>query len=756
MKRDRTGPPWPFPIRLLLPVVAAGLLWLATLPISPQTIVIPLGAEGSINEYGEGRHLYNFLGWGLPEYLGERLARRAGQSASFLIPQAYRLGSPLRVSILACGCGITNAVDLTINNERFAVPTTDEWRRYTLYLPQRPSIYGQDVYLQWLSAGHLGPLVHQVAVSSHTPDGAMESIGWMALSVAIIVLLMRHEPALVSTIRWVALVAGGGVVAMLLYEPQLLPRASLFMMGSVAAVVLTAMRLNEARRVMLWLLLLWVLATPQLFGTWFLDDAFISFRYARNLVQGVGLTFNPGDVVEGYTNFLWTILVAGFMALGFEPVVTAQVLCTIISLATLLVSYRLAEAWWGGRWWCGLPPLLLAVNAPFLLYTARGSGMETALVTLLALVALWRIWQAHTIRTGGLAGLVCALVMATRPDGALVVAAGVGGLVLAGFTGMSLHRCQKHGRSACLRVALGVLLGFLALYGPYFLWRYWYYGYLLPNTFYAKVGATLPQLVRGGQYTGNFFWNAGLGPLFVFLGVSLIRVLRGRYSTHPPAGPAAFLWLYLVLTIGYVVAVGGDQFPFGRFFIPVLPALAFLLTDGIVALWDLLPSVRWPWLRRGRIPIVGGVVLLLIAYGQQIPATDSRIAEQPVWVEKKVALKGAEQGYWLLRNTPPDAVVATGIAGALPYYSNRYTIDMLGLNDTHIAHLSVATMGQGIAGTEKTDVAYVLRRQPDYIPLSTTGLLQAVPRFQREYALIEVPGPKGGTLSFYRRIGTEH
>ena len=41
------------------------------------------------------------------------------------------------------------------------------------------------------------------------------------------------------------------------------------------------------------------------------DDAFISFRYARNLLDGHGLVWNPGERVEGYTNFLWTILLAG-------------------------------------------------------------------------------------------------------------------------------------------------------------------------------------------------------------------------------------------------------------------------------------------------------------------------------------------------------------------------------------------------------------------------------------------------------------
>ena len=46
---------------------------------------------------------------------------------------------------------------------------------------------------------------------------------------------------------------------------------------------------------------------------WVCDDAFISFRCADHLVRGLGLVFNPGERVEGYTNFLWAVWVAAGM-----------------------------------------------------------------------------------------------------------------------------------------------------------------------------------------------------------------------------------------------------------------------------------------------------------------------------------------------------------------------------------------------------------------------------------------------------------
>src|SRR2546425_12080772 len=70
------------------------------------------------------------------------------------------------------------------------------------------------------------------------------------------------------------------------------------------------------------------------------DDAFISFRYARNLIEGHGLVFNSGERVEGYTNFLWTVMLAPALALGIDPLEAARALGTLCAIATLLVLSR--------------------------------------------------------------------------------------------------------------------------------------------------------------------------------------------------------------------------------------------------------------------------------------------------------------------------------------------------------------------------------------------------------------------------------
>jgi hypothetical protein len=96
--------------------------------------------------------------------------------------------------------------------------------------------------------------------------------------------------------------------------------------------------------------------------------------------------------------------------------------------------------------------------------------------------------------------------------------------------------------------------------------------------------------------------------------------------------------------------------------------------------------------------------------------------------------------------------VAVEAAGALPYYSQRPTIDILGLNDRHIASLDVATIGQGKPGHEKIDIPYVLDRRPDIIPYFSAPYFAGQPRFHHEYAPEEHDGPEGYTVIVYRRV----
>src|SRR5262249_22655589 len=114
-----------------------------------------------------------------------------------------------------------------------------------------------------------------------------------------------------------------------------------------------------------------------------IDDAYISFRYARNLAHGLGLVYNAGERIEGYTNFLWTLILSGGVKVGVDPVVLAKVLGAFCALGTLGITYLLSNRF---RPFTNFPCIatwLLASTVVFSGYSVF--GLETSLFVFLVL-----------------------------------------------------------------------------------------------------------------------------------------------------------------------------------------------------------------------------------------------------------------------------------------------------------------------------------------------------------------------------------
>jgi hypothetical protein len=279
---------------------------------------------------------------------------------------------------------------------------------------------------------------------------------------------------------------------------------------------------------------------------------------------------------------------------------------------------------------------------------------------------------------------------------------------------------------------------------PWFLWRLAYYGYPLPNTFYAKVGGTAAQLWRGTSYVGRFVVAAA--PLVALVVVALATRrwsrIAGRMRTVP-----ALLGLF---ALGILV-LGGDIMPAFRFFAPIAPLLALAAALAAVALF----GAHRAWIAA----IVTVAALYGIAGMRWNPDIHDRIRND------LVAEVGETVGTWLRQAAPADAVLATNTAGSIPYYSRLRTIDMFGLNDAHIAHRQMPEMGRGVAGHEKWDGRYVLSRQPDIIQFATSlgaarpafpgdQEIYAEPEFRTNYKLAtyRLEGLRGTfTLQLYER-----
>jgi len=470
---------------------------------------------------------------------------------------------------------------------------------------------------------------------------------------------------------------------------------------------------------------------------WTLDDAYISFRYAENFAQGAGIVYNSGERVEGYTTFLWVFLLGLGRMAGCDIVVLAKVLGLALSIGCLLLlftSHRFTSE--ANRRVAMIGPILLGTCGIFTAWAM--TGMEVPLVGFLVLLAaLLHMKSRVTPEKTGLVlttGLTCALATMSRPECGLLF------LVL--FADRFVDSIKRRN--------LGFFwfgLAFTCVYLPYFIWRYLYYGYLLPNTFYAKVGYTQAQVMRGLHYTMDF-----AGPAFLIL-VPMIAGLMYTSDTTDKSrrpGSAALAWAVVVHTV-YVVLVGGDTMPAYRFYAPFMPLICLLASMSLAVF--IKSPVR-----------LAVVLTILVAYN----ATQTRVHEElrgrPG--QGNVSRYGKEIGLWMRDNLPADALIATNTAGSIPYYSKLRTIDMLGLNDATIAHRKMARMGRGKAGHEKGDGAYVLSRRPDYIQFgSSRGRrnpsfvgdkeIYRHPDFKKFYQLRTFRMPSGATLYLYERTQPE-
>ncbi|HZW03980.1 MAG TPA: glycosyltransferase family 39 protein [Anaerolineaceae bacterium] len=462
------------------------------------------------------------------------------------------------------------------------------------------------------------------------------------------------------------------------------------------------------------------------------EDAFITFRFAKNLAAGHGIVWNVGEApVEGYTNFLWLLISAAVLKLDLDVARVTQALGVLFSLAALGVTFQFArQVFELPRRFALLAAAMLAVSGPFATWAA--SSMETNLFALLVLAGCFLF--ARWVRRGAwrdLIGAQLALLLATltRPEGFLVFG------VLAAL-GLLLAPGQPGNRPVWR--FLGALAVFAVPFALYFAWRYQYFGYLLPNTFYAKTGGGWFQVTRGAKYAILFGLLFGL-PLAPVAALYLWeqggwlpvrRLLDGRAWLHglrAAAGPVVCAAVTAAYT-AYVAYVGGDYMAMFRFFVPVLPLIYLLFAHfahRLLALVALNPHK----LRLGQGLLVAAAAFTLL---QSTPLEQS-LFSQPWFMHG--TWRGVQHERWhVARNTlageffrdlkrsDDESVAVLGI-GIISFVTDMPIRSFHGLVDPHIAHMEInPTASSGVAGHEKIDFVSVIRRKPTYIMVDTGDL----------------------------------
>ncbi len=322
---------------------------------------------------------------------------------------------------------------------------------------------------------------------------------------------------------------------------------------------------------------------------WYGDDIFITLRYVQHWLEGHGIVYNPGERVEGYTHFLWLVLLTAAAKMGFDPLEASLNLglASLVGVLALYVGWSWRVQRQHLRW--AFPATATALATHFHFREWATGGLETMFFTfeLSALAAVLFAVRWPRRRRLWVAGLLHAALFMTRPDGALFAVLVNALLVAEAFL-------RRRGWKAWLGDAVVLNVPTAAIVLPYLAWKIHYYGDIYPNTYYAKA-AYLWHVGQGITYFKHYFgvyWSNALWviPWVAYNAAAWRREGGGwealRRLADDPAwrtinALAVWTWAYLIL---FVLKVGGG-FMYARFMIPLVPFFYFLFEYSAIEWW---------------------------------------------------------------------------------------------------------------------------------------------------------------------------
>jgi hypothetical protein len=448
-----------------------------------------------------------------------------------------------------------------------------------------------------------------------------------------------------------------------------------------------------------------------------LDDTFIHLQYGRQIGEGEWFRYNDGDPVStGASSFLYVLLlgaahfmgVSGGNLLGFAIILGAG-----LFVLAVLLGYELGRRLAGERagLWSGT---LIAANGAFA--WGATSGMEVALFSVLILATLLAFVRELSTGRFLLTPLLGALTALTRPEGLLLALVITGAVVFVLFRDFrktrpdSLRRSMAMVLYAYLPIAAGVAQymfytiatgssvqnGVVAkslLYDPIF----------YPTEFLDALFQNLAKLnlfVLTGLEPGNYLFPGTI--LFCVLGVWYLAFGDARYRTFAVASGTA-----LVLAMSSTALLGLPGASWGwhhyRYVLPFFPPL---LVFAVVGFYSLRTFEERAWLPEA----LAGFALLVSLLGLPVWAATTggntlQINEQQVTV-----------GYWIRENLPSGARVGVNDAGAMRYYGDHPTVDLIGLTTNGLALPTRNGLGSLYESLEEMPE----EKRPDYFAIYPT------------------------------------
>lgn len=461
-----------------------------------------------------------------------------------------------------------------------------------------------------------------------------------------------------------------------------------------------------------------------------IDDAFITFRYARNLLEGHGLVYNAGESVLGTTTPAYAGLLAALafplgrgeapfpeIAWGFNALIDSFSCLLLILIGTQLGFRR-----------SGIAAALIWAIAPWSVTFSIG-GMETSLLVALMLGTFYLYLSERPVW----AALVASIAVLTRPD-SLIYLAPIGVARISSIFSVGRLIPKEPGLTS------SELLAFVT---PLTLWGiigFNFYGNPIPHSILAKVAAYhLPSeaaLIRllqhystpflGHLSLGNWWIAAGLVLFPMVFGLGAIRATR----TFPRSWPLwIYPWLYL---IAFAIA---NPLIFRWYLAPPLPVLFLGIFVGIERIGR---DLRWNF----TIVLVSAAAFLLTLNGWTLTPDHGPARPAPKMAFIQLELLYERIALHELEPIAAGETLAAGDIGALGYYSNARMLDTVGLiSPTSLEYYPLPETAYAINYAIPTDL--ILDLEPDqFVMLEAYGrqTLLKDAEFQERYELVrELP-----------------
>lgn len=393
--------------------------------------------------------------------------------------------------------------------------------------------------------------------------------------------------------------------------------------------------------------------------SWIVDDLYIYFRYANNFASGKGIVYNTNEFVEGFSSFSWFLILSIFSFISIDPETGSKITGLIFALLNLILLYKICMLNNLGKLSL-LACFLMVLNLPFILWSI--SGFEIMFYIFLLLSCFYLIMKFVKLRLNKSDMIILSsllfLISITRPEGILFSLAFIAFIYL-----MS--------KSKTFTLKIFILYGIF--FGLFLTFRIFYFGDILPNTYYAKLGNNLI-----GYYEVRTYKN-GLVYILFFLKdnpqfLLLIFLIPLTFSKLKSNKIFLFTIILALVQFGFIIYAGGDWMVQYRFAVPAVP---FLSLATVLCIREFINVYNI-----NKITADVLTVFVLAMTFVWLVISDYSVIKKEIVLWNNVKEISGE----LKSVIPENSLVANGASGIMPYYLKDVTfLDIVGLTNKQIA-----------------------------------------------------------------------